>query len=172
MEAARQMVSSRRNVLSNIALIAVTASYLIQIGAGAFALGVVGRVLVAAPPRSLAMLEGAYAYDGNAFWEVVPPITALLFVLAIITNWKTRRRGLVIAAFLVFIISGAVTVGLIGPIFSEFAAAGYSDVVNPELQRRAAIWYAADWGARLFDFVGAIALLVALTRSPSNRADI
>jgi hypothetical protein len=163
-EAARQVVNVRRNTLSNVALIAVTASYLIQIGAGFFALGVIGRVLIAAPPRSLAMLEGGYAYDGNVFWEMVPPITALLFLFAIITNWKSHRRVLLVAAFAVFLVSGAVTVGVIGPIFSEVAAGGYRDVVDPVLQQRAATWYAADWGARAFDLVGAIALLVALTR--------
>ncbi len=160
----------RRIHLPNLTLIAVAASYFIQIGAGFFALAIVARVVSAAPPRSLAILQGEYRYDSSAFWQIVPSITAALFLLATIANWKTRRRGLLLGAFAIFLLSGIVTGGFLAPLFADIVATGYSDTVNPELQRRASIWYAWDWGVRCFDAAAGIGLLVALTRPTTDRA--
>ncbi len=162
----------RRSNLPNVTLMALTVSYFIQVGAGVFALAVVARVVSAAPPRSLAILEGPYPYDSSAFWQSVPAVTAAFFVLATITNWHSRRRWLLVGAFAVFLLSGAVTAGVLGPLFTDIAAAGYRDAVDPDLQRRAATWYAADWGARCVDAVAGVALLVALTRPASGRAAV
>ncbi|MEO7361087.1 MAG: hypothetical protein ABI120_12205 [Gemmatimonadaceae bacterium] len=145
-------------------------NYFIQIGAGFFALAIVGRVVSAAPPRSLAILEGAYRYDSSAFWQIVPPITAVLFLLASIANWKTRRRSLLLGAFAIFVLSGIATGALVAPLWADMVATGYSDAVNPELQRRASMWYASDWGVRCIDAAAGIALLVALTRPTTDRA--
>jgi len=57
----------RRNHLQNLTLIALAACYFTQIGAGVFALAIIARVVSAAPPRSLAILEGEYRYDSSAF---------------------------------------------------------------------------------------------------------
>lgn len=150
--------------MPNLTLIALAASYLLQVGAGFFALAIIGRVVSAAPPRSLAMLEGAYRYDSGVFWQIVPAITGVLFLLAIVANWRSRRRVLVLGAFSIFLVSGLVTGVWLSPLFTEIAAAGYRDAVDPELQRRAFIWYTSDWGARCLDAVACVALLVALTR--------
>jgi hypothetical protein len=156
--------------LPNVALMALAASYFIQLGAGVFALAVVARVVSAAPPRSLAILEGAYRYDSGAFWQVAPAITAALFLIATAANWRSRRRALLLGAFAAFLLSGAATAGVLGPLFADIAAAGYRDAVDPDLQRRAAVWYAADWGARCVDAIAGVALLVALTRPAPGRA--
>jgi hypothetical protein len=60
----------------------------------------------------------------------------------------------------------------LGPLFADIAAAGYRDAVDPDPQRRAAIWYAAGWGARRVDAAAGVALLVALTRPASGRAAV
>jgi hypothetical protein len=154
---------------------ALAASYFIQVGAGVFALAVVARVVSAAPPRSLAILEGAYRYDSSAFWQIGPAITAALFVLATTANWQSGRRRLLVGAFAIFLLSGIATAGMLAPLFADIAAVGYRDAVDPDLQRRAAIWYVADWSVRCVDAVAGAALLVALTRPApgrvSNRVD-
>ena len=122
------------NLLSNVTLIALAASYFTQIGAGIFALSIIGRVVSAAPPRSLTMLQGQYRYDSSAFWEVVPAITGALFLLAIAANWKTRRRGLILGALALFAISGVTTGAFVQPLFAEVVASGYRDAVDPALQ--------------------------------------
>lgn len=159
----------RRNQLSNVTLIALAASYFVQIGAGVFALSVIGRVVSAAPPRSLAMLQGEYRYDSSAFWQIAPAITAVLFLMATVTNWKNHRRGLVLGALLLFVISGVATVVLLGPLFGDIIATGYRDSVDPALQRQAARWYAWDWILRCIDAVAGVTLLIALAKSPIVR---
>ena len=159
----------RRTSLPNLTLIALAASYLVQVGAGVFALAVVGRVLSAAPPRSLAMVGGEYHYDSSAFWQTAPAITAVLFLLATVANWKSRRRALLLGALGVFVVSGVASTAVLSPLFAEVAAGGYRDAVDPALQRRAALWYASDWGVRCLDAVAGVALLVALTRPAPNR---
>ena len=72
--------------MKNVTLMAAAAACLVQAGAQLFALSVVASTVSAAPPRSLAILHGEYRYDSSGFWSTVPPITAVLFVTALIAN--------------------------------------------------------------------------------------
>jgi hypothetical protein len=58
------------------------------------------------PPRSFAMLQEEYGYDSSSFWDIVPTITCLLLIIALITNWKTKRRKLILFALAPFITGG------------------------------------------------------------------
>ena len=160
----------KRVNLANLTLAMLVASCFIQIGAQLFALVVIARTVSAAPPRSLAILEGEYAYDSSVFWQTVPPVTAALFLLAVVANWKTRRRGLLLGAFALFLIGGVVAGVFLEPLSAEIIAIGYADAVDPELQRRAAFWYKADWGVWCLSVAAGVALLVALTRTVTDRA--
>ena len=154
---------NKRN-LPNLSLIGLAASCFIQIGAQLFAIIVIVRTVIAAPPRSFAMFEGAYGYDSSLFWEVVPTITLVLFVAALIANWRTTRRNLLLASLALFLV-GAVIAGLVvEPEFAKLMATGYSDVVDTALQNRAARWYAYDCGLWIISLASGITLLVALAR--------
>ena len=78
--------------LPNLTLIALVVSCLVQVGAQLFALSVVASTVSEAPPRSFAMLQGEYGYNSSAFWDTVPMITFVLFIIALVTNWKNQRR--------------------------------------------------------------------------------
>jgi len=160
---------TRRN-LPNIALIALIVSCFVQIGAQLFAVSMIARVVQSAPPRSFAILEGAYRYDSSAFWQTVPPITTLLFVVALVANWNTDRRKLLLGAFTLFLIGGAVAGFYLESMFAKMIAIGYRDVVDPDLQARAATWYAFDWGVWVLGLIAGLALLTALARPVTNRA--
>lgn len=148
----------------NLTLMALVACCFIQIGAQLFALSVVARTVVAAPPRSLAIFDGEYGYDSSAFWDTVPPITSVLLVIALITNWKTDRRKLLLLALLL-LAGGAVMAGVVvEPVFHEMVAMGYRDEVDAALQARAARWYALDWGLWSIALASGIVLLLALIR--------
>src|SRR5688500_2737245 len=103
--------------LRNVALMAVVASWFIQIGGQVFALISVDSILVAAPPRSFAMLQGEYRYDSDAFWSTVPPITGLLLMIALVANWKTERRKFLLVAFALTIVVAIVSIFYLDPIF-------------------------------------------------------
>lgn len=150
--------------LRNLTLMALVASCLTQVGAQLFAVAVIASTVSAAPPRSFAILHGEYRYDSSAFWSTLPMITFVLFLAALIVNWKTARRNLLLIALSLFII-GVLAAGLyLEPVFDEMKSVGLRDEVNPELQRRAANWYAIDWAVWSTGAVAGLALLLALIR--------
>ena len=148
----------------NVTLMALAAACLVQVGAQLFALSVVARTVAAAPPRSFAILQGEYRYDSSGFWSTVPPITALLFVTALIANWRTSRRNLLLLAFTLFVIGGLMAGLYLEPTFDEIKKIGFRDDVDPVLQSRAAKWYAADWAVWVIGATAAVCLLLALIR--------
>jgi hypothetical protein len=158
-----------RRWLPNITLIALSVSCFVQIGAQLFAVSMIARVVQSAPPRSFAILEGAYRYDSGAFWQIVPPITTVLFLVALVANWKTDRRKLLLGAFTLFLIGGAAAGLYLESMFAKMVTIGYRDVVDPDLQARAATWYALDWGVWVLGLIAGIALLTALARPVTNR---
>jgi hypothetical protein len=150
--------------LRNVTLTSVVASWFIQIGGQLFALIAVDRILIAAPPRSFAMLQGVYRYNSDAFWSTVPPITGLLVISALVANWKTERRKFLLVALVLTIVVALVSIFYLDPLFNELKALGYRDEVDPALQRRAATWHAIEWAVWGVALVGGFALLLALLR--------
>ena len=146
----------------NLTLMAAITSCLLQAGGGLFAISVLVSTITEAPPRSFAILEGAYPYDSRVFWETLPPITAILLVIALIANWKTSRRWLVATALALFILGGLLSGLLLEPEFTKITEGGYRDVVDPELQSRAQSWYALDWAVWSVTLMAGLALLLAL----------
>lgn len=159
-----------RRSLPNITLIALVVSCFLQIGAQLFAVSIIARVVQSAPPRSFAILEGPYRYDSRAFWQIVPPMTAALFLVAFVANWKTDRRNRLVGAFTLFLIGGVVAGVYVEPMFAKLIAIGYRDVVDPDLQTRAATWYALDCGVWVLGLIAGVILLTALARPLTNRA--
>jgi hypothetical protein len=155
----------------DLTLMAVITSCFLQVGGGLFAISVLVSTITEAPPRSFAILEGAYRYDSSAFWETLPPITAILFVIALIANWKTPRGWFVAIGFALFILGGILAGALLEPEFTKITEGGYRDLVDPELQRRARSWYALDWAVWSVTLMAGLSLLLALARpvtAPNN----
>lgn len=150
--------------LPNTTLIALVASCLLQAGAQLFALSVVASTVSKAPPRSFAMLQGEYGYNSSAFWEIVPMITFILFIIALVTNWKNQRRKLILLALSLFIIGGLVAGFFLEPVFADMIKRGYSDQIDPVLQSQAKRWYILDWMVWTLGLFAGVALLVALMR--------
>jgi hypothetical protein len=155
--------------IRNIVLMALTVSCFLQVGAQLFAISMVASTVVAAPPRSFAILQGEYRYDSSAFWGTVPPMTGLLYIAALVANWKTPRRTLLLASLALFLIAGLLAGMLVEPEFAAITATPYSDTVNPALQRRAATWLAYDWAVWGLALAAAIALLLALVGPASTK---
>ena len=154
--------------LKNITLIALTGSCFIQTGAQLFAVSMIVSTLSEAPPRSFAMLQGEYGYNSSAFWDIVPTITFLLFIIALITNWKTQRQKPILFALTLFIIGGLLAAFFLEPIFADMMKKGYNDQVDAALQVQAQRWYIFDWMVWTLSLVAGLTLLVALTRPPNK----
>ena len=147
---------------------ALVASCLMQVGAQLFALSVVASTVSAAPPRSFAILHGEYRYDSSAFWNIVPAITFVLFITALVANWKTPRRKLLFIALTLFIVAGLAAGLYLEPIFEEMKAIEFRDEVDPMMQSRAATWYAMDWAVWTTGALAGITLLFALMRHDAS----
>ncbi len=79
--------------ISNIMLILASMSFTCIIGAGLYEHLTLVPVWSSAPPASLYMFQGKYGFDSALFWQTIHPVTVLLFIAALATNWKTGRRN-------------------------------------------------------------------------------
>jgi hypothetical protein len=171
-QAARRTGGQMRELnIRNVTLMALIASCFLQVGAQLFAISIMASTIAEAPPRSLAILEGEYGYDSSAFWSTVPPVTGLLFIIALVANWKTPRRTHLLASFGLFLIAGVAAGVLLEPEFAAITATGYSDKVDPALQSRAAKWLAYDWAVWGISLACGFALLLALLRPVSSKQE-
>ncbi len=152
----------------NLTLMAAIISCFLQTGGGLFAISVLVRTITEAPPRSFAILEGAYRYDSSAFWQTLPPVTAILVVVALISNWKSHRRWLIVTALVLFVLGGILSGTVLEPEFASITEGGYRDVVDPELRERAQSWYALDWAVWSLTLTAGFALLLAIVRPATN----
>lgn len=150
--------------LKNITLLAATASCLLQVGAQLFAVSMIASTISEAPPRSFFILQGEYGYNSSSFWNIVPTITFLLFIIALITNWKTQRQKLILFAWVLFVIAGLIAGFLLEPMFADIIKSGYSDRVDAALQAQARRWYLFDWLAWTVGLASGLLLLFALTK--------
>lgn len=154
-----------------LSLMALICGYFIIVGAEVFGHMVAGAIAFEAPPRSLAMFEGPYGYDSAAFWDIFPPITAALFVLALALNWNGPRRTLILIAFIGFLVIGATSYLYVYPQFRDIVYVGFSDTVDPELRARALRWTTMAWVRWAITVIFGFLLLIALRR-PSTTSEV
>lgn len=130
----------RRPDASEAVLLALIICYYIVVGADLFAQMSITPVALEAPPRSLAMFQGEYVYDGAPFWRITTTLVTLLFAAAVAVNWQTSRRRLVLVGFVAFIVLNVVSWYYIFPEYLDIVGSPYSDTVDAELMTRGAAW--------------------------------
>jgi hypothetical protein len=158
-------------MLPNLTLIAAVVGALLQAGAQLFAIAVVVATVTKAPPRSLAMYAGEYGYNSGPFWEVMPTVTLVLLLIALVGNWRTPRRRLILAALALFIAAGLFTVFVMGPAQEAVVRVGYSDAVNEALRVQAARWHLLDWASWALTLsVGVVLATSLVVRVPEATA--
>jgi hypothetical protein len=95
-------------------------------------------------------------------------ITLALFLVALIANWKTARRRLLLLTLGLFVIGGLIAGLYLEPTFDAMIARGYADYVDPVMQTEAATWYMVDWAAWGIGFIARVILLIALVQTPDR----
>ena len=131
----------KTSTFSKISLLAIFATLFVQIGAQLFALLAIVQTLVKNPPKSFQMLAGDYGYDSSIFWDTIPNVTTLLFVIALIACWKTNVRMWIIISFSIFILAGVLAMVVVEPGFAELI----SSESGANLNEMTASWYRLDW---------------------------
>jgi len=165
------MISSKRIALANVFLFALTISFFILLGGGNYEAINVTPKLVSAPPKSLAMLQGSYGFFPVYFWIIFHPLTELLFVLALIFNWKVSpyRRKLLIIAFAGTILIRGVTMLYFAPETGVITAAPFSDTVDQSLVDRAQLWQSMNYIRLAAYYSIGVLLLFAVNRNCTQR---
>lgn len=157
--------------LANIFLFALTISFLILLGGGNYeTVNIVHRV-ASAPPKSLAMFQGPYRLFPVFFWAFFHPLTELLFVLALIFNWKVSmyRRKLLLIAFGGMVVLRIVTMLYFAPETGVITSVPFSDTVDPQLQERMQRWEFWNYLRLAVNYAIAVLLIFAVNRNVERR---
>ena len=150
--------------IKTIMLILASISFITVIGGAIYEHVAAIPIWKLAPPVSLTMFQGEYGITPFHFWKSIHPITMLLLVLALVANWRTARKNLILVTIIGYVIVLVITFIYFVPSLLDIIEAPGNAVINESLVSRAATWEALSL-VRLGCIVGlAIALLFSLTK--------
>jgi len=161
------MIEHARNAF----LMAGVAAHFILAGAALFGDIVIAPVALSAPPASLEMFQGPYAYDSTPFWQPANMITLALVMAATILNWATPRRTLVVAWAVGFVAITVLSLVFVFPEYLEIAATPYAGTIDPELVERGANWRLLSWARGAVYFALGFLPMIALSRPGCRGAE-
>ncbi|MEJ0031619.1 MAG: hypothetical protein WDO15_15140 [Bacteroidota bacterium] len=130
------MINSGKLKLANASLIALALFYLIMLGGGNYEQLTITRLVTSAPPKSLYILQGPYGFRPMVFWAIFRPITILLFVITLVTNWNhtRKRRNLLLIAFGIDVLTTIATYTYFAPETGAIANAKYDPSIVDQIQ--------------------------------------
>ena len=150
--------------LKNLLYILTCLSFCTIIGAGIYETITLWPMVYSAPPKSLAIFQGEYAYQSTNFWINIHPVTLLFFIATIIFHWKTDRKKFLLIPLVIYVAILATTFAYFVPELIDITGATYSDTVDPDLVQRGRTWNIANI-IRAFILVGTgMYLLFGLTQ--------
>ena len=151
--------------IANILLILATMSFIIIIGGAVYEHLAVVPSWSAAPPSSLAIFHLEYPLTAQYFWMGVHPVTILLLIGALITNWHTLRRINILTSLIGYAIILVITSIYFVPELMDFMGTPASDSVDQSMVSRASMWEILSLVRLGFLLIIGYLLLSALTKS-------
>jgi len=140
-------------------------SFAIVIGAAVYEHLAVVPQWTAAPPRSLAMFQGTYGLNAQAFWKPIHPVTLLLFIATLASCWKSARKINVLAAFVGYFLVLVITAIYFVPELIAITTSVYSDQIDLGLAERASRWENLSLIRLSFLVILSMILFFGLTKS-------
>jgi hypothetical protein len=126
--------------IKDIFLVLAIMSFLAFIGGGIYEDLVILPVWTAAPPKSLYMYQGAYGINPGVFWTIIHPIAILFLIIALISNWKTARRKMILTVSILYAVVLIITGIYFIPELLRIIGTPYQDTIDIGLKSRASIW--------------------------------
>lgn len=153
---------------ANYALASLALFYIIMLGGGNYEQLNITQLVVRDLPKSLYILQGEYGFKPFAFWLLFRPLTILLFIVTLISNWKiTNRRKLLIVAFMLDVVVTMATFLYFAPETEVIVNIPFaSNQVSQTLLDRAILWNNLNWIRLGCFYIGGILLLISLMRAP------
>lgn len=155
-------------MIKTLLLILGSISFIIVIGGATYEHLAVVPVWSSAVPSSLSMFQGEYAIAAQKFWIPVHPVTLLLLLIALIANWKTKRRSYILTTLVGYIAVLVTTFVFFVPELMALTHTAYSATVDADLTSRANYWETLSLARLGFLILLAIILLFGLSRSARN----
>ncbi len=159
-----------RPQLATFTLFLLSLFYIVMLGGGNYEQLTITTVVASAPPKSLSMMQGDYGFNPVRFWILFRPVTILLFIAAIVLNWKSPlRRKLLLGSFAIDCCITMATFSYFAPETGAIIETDFNvDIVDSDLLERMQLWKNLNW-IRLTAFYSAsILLLLALNRTYSS----
>lgn len=120
-----------------------TIMYAIMNGAGLWETALFVPAWTQAPPASLHYFHQPYGIESNhlvIFWVSIHSIHEIVFIITLITNWKTSRRNYLLLLFIAHMAVRAWTLLYFAPSIMFFQSIPISNNVDPELVSKANLW--------------------------------
>jgi Na+/phosphate symporter len=124
----------------NISLILASMSFLAFIGGGLYEDLVILPVWTSAPPLSLYIYQGNYGINSGVFWGIIHPVTILLLIVALISNWRTARRKQIVTVLIFYVVVLVVTAIYFIPELLRLISTHYENRIDAGLKSRAVTW--------------------------------
>lgn len=162
------MIKFAPHRLADYSLLLLTLFYLIMLGGGNYEQLTITNLVASAPPKSLAMLQGPYGFNPVKFWVTFRPLTILLFIAALVFNWKVSatRKNLLIASFLIDCGVTVATFLYFAPETGVLVSAKYDGaVIDSDLFERMQRWKNLNWLRLAAFYTAGILLLLSLNTS-------
>ncbi len=118
-----------------------------------------------APPSSLTMFQGKYGLHAEYFWIPIHPVTILLMVGALITNWKNARRKNILIVLIGYVVILAFTYIYFVPQLISIIQTPFNDTIDQGLVQRSSMWETLSLIRLVIIAVLSVILLSALTKS-------
>jgi uncharacterized membrane protein len=116
-------------------------AYFIMNGAQVWETALMVPAWTAAPPSSLIFFQKPYGLDFKVFWIVIHGVHEIIFITALVFNWKIKkRRNLILLVLAGHIAVRVWTLLYFAPTIITFQQLPYSDTVDIALQEKAAHW--------------------------------
>ena len=119
----------------------------------------------AAPPESLAMFQGEYGLNAEAFWTRIHPITIALCLLTLILFWKTAARKNILILLLGYVSVMVVTFIYFVPELIDITQTEFNSVVDDSLRSRAQLWETLSLLRLIVIIILAIIFSLGLTKT-------
>ena len=156
-------------MIRNLFLILASISFVVVIGGAVYEHLALVPVWTSAVPASLTVFQGPYRLAAENFWIPIHPVTIVLFVVALIANWKTDRRILIIAPLVGYVLILGVTWFYFVPELMELTQTPFSETVDAALTARANTWETLSLVRLGVLFILAITLLSSLATPTDSR---
>ena len=157
-------------MIRNFILILASISFIVVIGGAVYEHLALVPVWSSAVPASLSVFQGEYRLTPEKFWMLIHPVTVVLLVAALVANWASDRRALILTPLVGYLIVLGVTFFYFVPELMALTQTPFSETVDAALTARANTWETLSLVRLGFLIILAITLLSALAKAFDTRS--